>query len=41
MTAKNIYGKYYKFLAYLLVVVLINIAGLTLFFRIDLTSNGI
>lgn len=32
-------GKYIKLLLYLVVVVLINIAGLTLFFRIDLTAN--
>ncbi|MEA3230182.1 MAG: GldG family protein, partial [Thermodesulfobacteriota bacterium] len=32
-------GKYIKFLLYLVVIVLINIAGLTLFFRADLTSN--
>jgi ABC-2 type transport system permease protein len=32
-------AKYFKFLLYALVVVLINIAGLTLFFRIDLTHN--
>ncbi len=34
-------GKYYRFLVYLAVVILINIAGQTLFFRADLTSNGI
>ncbi len=32
-------AKYFKFLLYALVVVLINIVGLTLFFRIDLTHN--
>ena len=32
-------GKYIKFLVYLVVIVLINIAGLTFFFRADLTSN--
>ncbi|MBU8920712.1 MAG: Gldg family protein [Bacteroidales bacterium] len=31
--------KYYRFLLYLAVVVLVNIAGLTLFFRLDLTAN--
>ncbi|MBN1165225.1 MAG: GldG family protein [Candidatus Krumholzibacteriota bacterium] len=35
------YGKYYKFLLYLVVVVLINLVGLSLFFRFDLTSNRI
>ncbi len=33
--------KYIKFLIYLVVVVLINIAGQTLFFRLDLTGNQI
>jgi ABC-type uncharacterized transport system involved in gliding motility auxiliary subunit len=36
-TLKN--GKYLKFFIYLIAVVLINIAGLTLFFRVDLTAN--
>ncbi len=31
--------KYIKFIVYLLVVVLLNVAGLTLFFRADLTRN--
>ncbi|RTZ95096.1 MAG: ABC transporter permease [Deltaproteobacteria bacterium] len=34
-------GKYVKLLLYLIVVVLINVAGLTLFFRLDLTANHI
>ena len=34
-------GKYIKLVIYLIVILLINIAGLTLFFRIDLTRNGI
>ena len=34
-------GRYFKFLMYLVVVVLVNVAGITLFFRIDLTANGI
>lgn len=33
--------KFYRFLIYLVVVVLINIAGTTLFFRLDLTANKI
>ncbi|MCP4148573.1 MAG: GldG family protein, partial [bacterium] len=33
--------KYYKFLLYLVVLVLINIVSITLFFRVDLTSNGL
>ncbi len=34
-------GKYIKLIIYLIVILLINIAGMTLFFRIDLTRNGI
>jgi ABC-2 type transport system permease protein len=34
-------AKYIKFLLYVLMVVLINVAGLTLFFRLDLTHNKI
>ena len=34
-------GKYIKFLLYVIVVVLINVAGLTLFFRADLTKNDV
>jgi ABC-2 type transport system permease protein len=33
------YAKYIKLLLYLFVVVLVNLAGLTLFFRLDLTRN--
>jgi ABC-2 type transport system permease protein len=33
-------GKYAKFCIYLLAVVLLNIAGMTLFFRLDLTAGG-
>src|SRR6056297_3072825 len=33
--------KYIKFLIYLAVIVLINVVGVTLFFRIDLTANNI
>jgi len=33
--------KYFKLFIYLIVIVLINIAGITLFFRIDLTKNRI
>ena len=39
MDLKNISGKYIKFIIYLIVIVLINVAGLTLFFRADLTAN--
>jgi len=34
-------GTYMRFLSYVLVIVLINIAGTTLFFRLDLTEDGI
>lgn len=34
------YAKYTKFFIYLVIIILINIAGTTLFFRIDLTENG-
>ncbi|MBF0378691.1 MAG: GldG family protein [Desulfamplus sp.] len=34
-------GVWFKFLIYIVVVVLVNIAGVTLFFRADLTSNKI
>lgn len=34
-------GAYYKFLVYLVVVVLVNIVGLTVFFRRDLTSGRV
>jgi len=33
-------GKYVKFFIYLVVVVLVNLAGITLFQRFDLTANG-
>jgi ABC-2 type transport system permease protein len=33
------YAKYIKLLIYLVIIVLVNVAGMTLFFRIDLTSN--
>jgi len=31
--------KYFKFLIYFIVIVLINVAGVSLFYRVDLTSN--
>lgn len=34
-------GRYSKFLIYLVLIVLLNIAGVTLFFRLDLTSNQV
>ena len=41
MGVKNKSGNYIRFLAYLTVIVLINLAGMTVFFRMDLTSNKI
>jgi len=38
---KNIFGKYFKLVMYLIVVVLINLVGATLFFRLDLTENNL
>jgi ABC-type uncharacterized transport system involved in gliding motility auxiliary subunit len=35
------YNKYIKFTVYALIVVLVNLAGLTLFFRADLTHNKV
>ena len=34
-------GKYYKFTLYIIVVILINLVGLNLFFRTDLTTSGL
>jgi ABC-2 type transport system permease protein len=39
MGTQQSYAKYIKLLMYLLIIVLINVAGMTLFFRMDLTSN--
>ncbi|MBW2220191.1 MAG: GldG family protein, partial [Deltaproteobacteria bacterium] len=41
MTGHKRSGQYIKFIAYLAVVVLVNIAGITLFFRVDLTDNKV
>jgi ABC-2 type transport system permease protein len=41
MSQKQMVAKYIKFIIYLLVIVLVNVAGLTLFFRLDLTENRI
>jgi ABC-type uncharacterized transport system involved in gliding motility auxiliary subunit len=41
MASKKKSGKYLKFIIYLLVIVLVNVAGITLFFRMDLTENKI
>lgn len=40
MKSKNRFSKYIRFMIYLAVVILINLAGQTLFFRVDLTQNG-
>ncbi len=41
MNSRRGTGKYYKFIAYIIVIVLVNIVGMTLFFRADLTSRNI
>ena len=41
MDKKKDMSKYYKFGLYLIVIILINIVGMTLFFRVDLTSSGL
>ena len=41
MGVKNRSGKYIKFVIYLVVIMLVNIAGITLFFRADLTKDKI
>ncbi len=41
MAGQKRFGKYYKFLVYLIAVVLINVVSLTLFLRTDLTSYGL
>lgn len=41
MERKDRIGKYVKLLSYLAAVVLINMVGITLFFRIDLTANQV
>jgi ABC-type uncharacterized transport system involved in gliding motility auxiliary subunit len=41
MDIKKNMSKYYKFLLYLVIIVLVNLAGVNLFFRIDLTSNNL
>ena len=38
---KNFFGKYLKLFIYMIVVVLINLVGATLFFRLDLTENNL
>jgi len=39
MPGKKRSERYIKFLVYLIIVVLVNVAGITLFFRMDLTAN--
>lgn len=41
MGLKNRSGKYVKLITYLVVIVLVNIVGITLFFRVDLTENNV
>jgi len=39
MGASRQYGKYFKLLTYLVAIVLVNVVGITLFARVDLTAN--
>ena len=41
MGVKEKTGAYFKFIIYLIVIILINITGTTLFFRTDLTENKV
>jgi len=41
MNKKRNSGKYFKFIVYIVIVILINVAGITLFSRVDLTSGNI
>lgn len=41
MQEEKNFKRYYKFFAYLLLFILVNLAGATLFFRIDLTKDGL
>ena len=41
MAALNRSGKYAKLIIYLVIIVLMNLVGLTLFFRVDLTKNKV
>lgn len=34
-------SKYYKFVLYLVIVILVNLVGMKIFFRLDLTANGL
>ena len=39
MPGKDKYTRYVKFVIYLVIIILLNLAGTTLFFRFDLTDN--
>ncbi len=41
MNIKKDMSKYYKFLLYFVIVVLVNLVGMKIFFRLDMTSNGL
>lgn len=41
MAFKNPSGNYIKFFIYFVLIILINVAGITLFFRLDLTRNNV
>ncbi len=41
MKIKEDMSKYYRFFLYLIIVILVNLVGMKIFFRLDLTSNGL
>ena len=41
MASRKRSGQYFKFIIYLVIIALVNLAGITLFFRADLTANKI
>ena len=41
MNMKKEMSKYYKFILYLVIVILVNLVGMKIFFRLDLTANGL
>lgn len=41
MNTKKDMSKYYKFILYLVIVILVNLVGTKVFFRLDMTSNGL
>lgn len=41
MNTKKDMSKYYKFILYLVIVILVNLVGMKVFFRLDMTTNGL